>query len=139
MRCQESIAPETVLLEATKARLRETEQRLENIRKDSSSIAGSIIQEADKIKRLQQQSSGNRLNAFGRGLQGLQAEIDRRSWHGPKPLGPLGLYINLSDMRYKSTLLASLGSTMLQYAVQDPRDRNQLHGLISGMIKAGRM
>lgn len=79
------------------------------------------------------QQSFNRINAFGNNLPQVRSRIDQMQWYGQKPVGPLGLFVNLrdsSDQQWAEVMRIALGRLMPSFAVTDPRDRQPLHDLL---------
>ncbi|KAK8858693.1 hypothetical protein IAR55_002922 [Kwoniella newhampshirensis] len=107
----------------TKAADRQTASReLEDIQyrvREQETVARQI---QDKIANLERQSI-HRVSAFGAGIEPLMKEIAKTRWRHSQPLGPLGLYVKLEDMRYRDTIQSILGSTLCCFAVRDPQDR----------------
>lgn len=76
----------------------------------------------------------NPLAAYGTGMEILMREIGRARWR-EKPLGPLGQYIRLKDLRYKDLFQSMLGGLMCGFAVRYREDKDQLMGILQRCLK----
>lgn len=61
-----------------------------------------------------QSARANPLNAYGRGMPDLINHIERESWVGPKPIGPLGRSVKVKDKRWCQALETIFGPVRLQ-------------------------
>ncbi|WWD18585.1 hypothetical protein CI109_103038 [Kwoniella shandongensis] len=90
----------------------------------------------EKIGNLERQSV-HRVSAFGAGIEPLMKEIARTRWRHSQPLGPLGLYVKLEDMRYRDAIQSILGGTLCCFAVRDPQDRATLMDMLKRHARNG--
>lgn len=137
--CKRNMGSETAKLAAAEALVLEAKDAYQQAQAESSHVHEEILKAQRNIDNLQRQRGGGRLNAFGSGLDKLQHEIDKRRWVGPKPLGPLGLYVTSDETQFYEAFSAMIGNIMLQYAVQTPQDRSQLMALIHSMSRSKQM
>ncbi|KZT09323.1 P-loop containing nucleoside triphosphate hydrolase protein [Laetiporus sulphureus 93-53] len=73
----------------------------------------------------------NKLAPFGNQMDQVLQDIQRTQWFGNKPVGPLGMYVNVKDPQQWAALFrVTLGSLMSAFAITDPRDRATLHNLL---------
>lgn len=96
-----------------------------------------------------QSARANPLNAYGRGMPDLISHIDRESWIGPKPIGPLGCSVKVKDKRWCQALETIFGPVRPQssaftvcslivlcaqllngFIIGDNRDKTKLAGLL---------
>lgn len=80
------------------------------------------------LERMQRQTD-NRLSVFGSNIETVMRAIDRAQWH-VRPVGPLGMFVELQDMYYRDVLHSYLGAQLCTWAVQDQRDRAQLMSIL---------
>lgn len=80
------------------------------------------------LERMQRQTE-NRLSVFGNNIEVVMRAIDRAKWH-VRPVGPLGMFVELQDMNYRDVLHSYLGAQLCTWAVQDQRDRAQLMAIL---------
>jgi len=89
-----------------------------------------IMQINDMIKQCQQQQH-NALNPYGNNMKELMDQIDRMKWHGEKPLGPLGRFVQVKEPELWADLLRSqLAHLLTAFALTDTRDRPQLKRML---------
>ena len=88
------------------------------------------------IKNLEGQAA-NRNSAFGHRLELVFNEIDRATWVHSKPLGPLGMYVQLEDHRYKDIVSTLLGSLLCSFAVRHARDKQTLMNILRQCVQRG--
>lgn len=74
------------------------------------------------LKRLQDSQGGGPLGAYGRGLEHVMREINKRQWVGAKPIGPLGLFVKLRDPSWRDVVEANLGQTLSSFGVTRGED-----------------
>ena len=113
---------EAALVLAEAANRTATETRLE--------ASNLEAEQARKIDNLKSQT-GNRLNAFGRRIDLVMREIDRARWIAGKPIGPLGMFVSLTDPRYRDTFHKQMGHTLCQFAVRNDQDRKTMMGILN--------
>ncbi|TYJ58578.1 hypothetical protein B9479_000788 [Cryptococcus floricola] len=101
---------------------------------------GDCDQQRQYIKRQiddVHKSKHNRLLAFGHNIEPLMREINRTQWKHSKPIGPMGMHVNLEDMRYAEVLQAFLGSLLCGFAVRDHEDSVKLGEMIRRHFEKG--
>ena len=68
---------------------------------------------------------------YGSNIKAVVEKIDRSSWYGDKPVGPLGRYVKAREpSKWGDILRTQLGSLLTAFAVTDPRDRDQLKRIL---------
>lgn len=77
-----------------------------------------------------QRQSTDRMAVYGQGFDKVMARIRQARWHHSEPLGPLGLYVQLEDMRYRDAAHATLGQLLCGFAVRDHRDKHTLLNIL---------
>ncbi|CCO33264.1 Structural maintenance of chromosomes protein 6 Short=SMC protein 6 [Rhizoctonia solani AG-1 IB] len=120
--CQANIKNLSQLIQTKQSERREISASREKIRDSITSVQHNI-------KRLED-SRRNAINRFGSNLQHALVDIDRYSWKGQKPLGPLGQYVELKDGRWAELMRVYLGGLMASFAVTDARDREPLSRIL---------
>jgi chromosome segregation ATPase len=87
-----------------------------------------------EIQEMMKQCKKQQDNAFvpyGKNIKELVEQIGQMQWHGEKPLGPLGLYVQVKDPELWADLLRSqLVQYLTAFAITDARDRPQLKRLL---------
>jgi structural maintenance of chromosomes protein 6 len=88
-----------------------------------------IMQINEMMKQCNQQKE-NALNPYGNNMKELMDQIGAQ-WHGEKPLGPLGLYVQVKEPELWADLLRSqLSHLLTAFALTDARDRPQLKRML---------
>lgn len=72
----------------------------------------------------------NTLAVYGNNMDVVLKEINGKRWRGEMPIGPLGQYVKLRDMRYADIIRINLGGVMSSFAVTDAQDRRQLKEIL---------
>ena len=98
---------------------------VENIDRDINSIGDQISRTQSTLRNLEGQST-NRLSAFGTNLDAVLRDIARARWVHSAPLGPLGMHVQLEDMKYKDAFQALMGQLLCTFAVRDAADKTTL-------------
>ncbi|WVQ83023.1 hypothetical protein IAT38_005161 [Cryptococcus sp. DSM 104549] len=83
----------------------------------------------EHIANLNRQT-GDRLSAFGTKIGALMRDIESTQWRGHTPIGPLGMYVKLTDMRYRTVMHVMLGQIMCAFLVSDHQDRTKLSAML---------
>ncbi|KAI0726209.1 P-loop containing nucleoside triphosphate hydrolase protein [Fomitopsis betulina] len=73
----------------------------------------------------------NKLAPYGNNMAEILATIGRLQWHGNKPVGPLGLFVKVTDPLWAPLMRVQLGNLMTAFAITDGRDRVQLNQLLA--------
>jgi chromosome segregation ATPase len=98
---------------------------------NAKSSAQRRIQEIGEMVKQCKQQQQNALQPYGLNIKEILEQIGRMKWHGDKPLGPLGKWVQVKDPRSWADLLRSqLGHLLTAFAVTDSRDRSQLKRLL---------
>lgn len=92
--------------------------------------AKNRISECQNQIRVIRDSEKNALAPYGNGMESILREIQKMSWHGKQPIGPLGRFVKLRDPRWADVLRVNLSGTMVSWAVTDARDRAPLKNLL---------
>lgn len=124
----------TFPLKESEARQREeqlaaAEKEVSKMEQEKSNHDGSFIKEKDLLQNLRTQTT-NRLAAFGRGLRTVYSEMDRATWHHSKPIGPLGMRVQLLDLDYRDAVQSHLGAILCGFAARDKRDADTMQGIL---------
>ncbi|KAL7423017.1 Structural maintenance of chromosomes protein 6 [Cryptotrichosporon argae] len=93
---------------------------------DAKDMTANFAAESVRRLRMFQHQQTNQLFKFGQKIDIVMRMIDQERWIHSKPLGPLGNYVKLQDMRYANVITSHIGSTMCSFAVRDGRDRVKL-------------
>lgn len=108
---------------------------------EENRIRGDLFQAEEGIKRTTQALNGlrsqmnNRLLAFGQGIDQVLKDIDRARWRHSKPIGPLGMHVQLLDWDYKDLMSSLLGGLMNAFAVRCSEDRHTLFQILDNAVK----
>ncbi|ORX37312.1 hypothetical protein BD324DRAFT_440475 [Kockovaella imperatae] len=133
-RLQEDAPRKLKALETLQAQGQVIDREVDDLVVKKGSVEQNIRNIEDRIKRLREQS-GDRLNLFGTGLDRVRQAIDhpRQPWKGGKPIGPLGMYVNLEDPMYRKVACSVLGTTLCGFAVKHPDDKVQLLSILQNV------
>ena len=118
-------ADKPIKYEAVRLKQEELEQAEaveDEIRAQTENLKAQVDRARGHLSNLERQS-GNRLSAFGTGLEEVFKEFDRANWAVSRPLGPLGLFVHIVKDEYKDTITSLLGQLMCAFAVKDSRDK----------------
>ena len=128
-RLQDDAPRKEKLLVELRDQLGKIDREMEEI-SNKRTASNSKNQEIDRrIEGLRRQM-GNRLQAFGQNVDQILRAIDRSSWKGAKPIGPLGMAVNLEDSLYANVICSTMGNTLCGFAVTTPDDQRQLLGIM---------
>jgi len=130
-------------VQTAEANLKQAEALLVEKKNESSALRAQgdeterdIAMTRNSVKGLQEQiqrcieQQNNSLAPYGRDLKSVLERIGRMSWHGQKPLGPLGVYVKMKERVWADLLRIILGSHMSSFAVTDIRDLHVLKKLL---------
>jgi chromosome segregation ATPase len=92
--------------------------------------AKSRVQECEGQIKVAKDSEKNTLAPYGSGMDAVVKEVQNMSWHGRKPMGPLGRFVKLRDPRWVHVLRVNLSGVMVSWAITDAKDRAQLKALL---------
>ncbi|KAF9563561.1 P-loop containing nucleoside triphosphate hydrolase protein [Agrocybe pediades] len=70
------------------------------------------------------------LKQYGRNIRQILDEIDKRRWVGPKPIGPLGLFVKLRDIRYGDVMRQFIGSILCSFVAFHGNDQEALRKIV---------
>ena len=96
----------------------------------------------ERIAGLRRQA-GNRLAAFGTGLDPALKAIRTAKWgpngQGRHPIGPMGMHVNLLDPMYTDVMSAIMGGVLCSFVVFQQGDASRLMKILEGIpaYKAG--
>lgn len=88
------------------------------------------VQECEGQIKVAKDSEKNALAPYGSGIDAVIREVQNMTWHGQKPLGPLGRFVKLKDPRWVHVLRVNLSGAMVSWAITDAKDRPQLKSLL---------
>lgn len=90
------------------------------------------IQEVEEAIKMAQTGNKDSYAAFGNNVRKVLSEIQRQTWFGRIPIGPLGLYVDLDDFPTWGELMRTyIGSQMRAFAIQDARDFKKLKDILN--------
>lgn len=102
---------------------RQLREKIDNCQKTLTELEG-------KMKTLER-SRGDTLFAFhDRMPQLVNAIKSERGWSASVPLGPIGSFIKLKDMKFNKSLESVFGATLSGFAVENERDKVLLNRLM---------
>lgn len=93
----------------------ERSTEIERLRSTLSTARSEEQQASSQVMRIRtnlenaQSARENPLNAFGRGIPQLCAQIERETWIGTRPIGPIGRFVKVKDPRWCNTLETIFG------------------------------
>ncbi|KAJ3246961.1 Structural maintenance of chromosomes protein 6 [Chytriomyces hyalinus] len=140
----ENIQAERVSSTARMNSLNEEIDRLETERNTIESDSRNANEQFNRIRndinllkdqiRHFEKSGYDRLSAYGPSMQKVLNEINaveqRGGWKDHKPIGPLGLFINLRNPEFKRPIEAVLGQLLKSFVVASSEDRIRLNGIL---------
>jgi structural maintenance of chromosomes protein 6 len=137
-------------LEEAIERYKQTEQRMEAVRRDRTAADEEIRRvrtshddmkrQIDEAKRHIEsinsqlehiaQRERNKLAPYGRNMELVLADIARQQWYGQPPVGPLGQYVRVRDPTWAPLMRVRIGGFMSSFAITDARDRKALEDIL---------
>lgn len=75
------------------------------------------------------------LKQYGNNVQQILDQINQTQWVDKKPIGPLGTYVGLRDMKYANVMRHFLGSLLCSFVVFHGDDQQALRNIIRGAGK----
>ncbi|KZT64630.1 P-loop containing nucleoside triphosphate hydrolase protein [Daedalea quercina L-15889] len=138
-------------IDAAEAAMREVEEQLTAVRAEKAEKEQEMQTAEDQGKALEAQkdeaqreimnaqgalqqcveAEKNKLAPYGNSMAQILATIEEMSWHGNRPVGPLGLFVNVKDRVWAPLMRVQLGSLMTAFAITDSRDRAALGQLLA--------
>jgi hypothetical protein len=106
-------------------------QEAEEIKTAGLQKEGRVKEIIDMIKKCKEQQN-NAFTPYGQNIKELLDRIGRATWHGERPLGPLGLHVKIreSELWARGVLRSLLAHLLTAFAITDSRDRQQLKRLL---------
>ncbi|EAL21177.1 hypothetical protein CNBD2340 [Cryptococcus deneoformans B-3501A] len=111
-------------------------EELQSINANLRDVNQSKAQMQRQIQNISRQAN-SRIAAFGLHIEPLLEEINSTNWKHSKPIGPMGMFVHLEDMRYADVLQVMLGSALCSFAVRDHEDRVKLSNILSKHFARG--
>lgn len=109
---------------------KQAKEELQSINTNLNDLNQSKAQMQRQIQNISRQAN-HKVAAFGLHIDPLLQEINNTSWKHSKPIGPMGIFVHLEDMRYADVLQAMLGSALCSFAVRDHEDRVKLSNILN--------
>jgi hypothetical protein len=119
---------------------REATQKADNdrIKQEGKEIEAAGLQKEARIKEINdmikkcKEQQNNAFAPYGHNIKELLDRIGRATWHGERPLGPLGLHVKIrqSEQWACGVLRSLLAHLLTAFAITDSRDRQQLKRLL---------
>lgn len=81
-------------------------------------------------KQQLEQRLGNKWNIYGKNIGDALKMIERATWRGGKPIGPLGDFVELKDRKWIIPVKISIGSLMSAWIVEHADDRQPLRDIL---------
>ncbi|CAG8433302.1 13049_t:CDS:10 [Ambispora gerdemannii] len=119
-------------LDRSRSDVRESEEAIAHAQRQKDLLGENLRLTSAEIGRsrhfLQQlhEKRENRLKVFGYNLPQVVEAINRETRFVHKPVGPLGMYVQLLRPEWAKAVESIVGSTMVAFAVQNHADRNLL-------------
>ncbi|KAI0051110.1 P-loop containing nucleoside triphosphate hydrolase protein [Auriscalpium vulgare] len=101
----------------------------DNLRRELESAKRDYSDAEEQIQRCID-NERNSLAPFGKAMNAVLEQISRMRWQGQKPVGPLGVYVKVTDPKWAPLLRIVLGGLMSSFAVTDSRDLPALKKLL---------
>ncbi|WVQ83948.1 hypothetical protein IAT38_006092 [Cryptococcus sp. DSM 104549] len=105
------------------------DEECDKLRGDLDDLDSKAMQIENTIRNLEGQST-DRIKAFGTNIGPLMQEIARTQWRHSTPIGPLGMHVKLTDMSYRDTVQAMIGSMLCGFMVGCAEDRVKLFNMM---------
>ncbi|KJD99946.1 hypothetical protein I311_06471 [Cryptococcus gattii NT-10] len=115
---------------------KQAKEELQSINTNLNDLNQSKAQMQRQIQNISRQAN-HKVAAFGLHIDPLLQEINNTSWKHSKPIGPMGMFVHLEDMRYADVLQAMLGSALCSFAVRDHEDRVKLSNILNKHFALG--
>nr|KIR49760.1 hypothetical protein I312_00852 [Cryptococcus bacillisporus CA1280] len=115
---------------------KQAKEELQSINTNLNDLNQSKAQMQRQIQNISRQAN-HKVAAFGLHIDPLLQEINNTSWKHSKPIGPMGIFVHLEDMRYADVLQAMLGSALCSFAVRDHEDRVKLSNILNKHFALG--
>ena len=112
------------------------ESEEESIEQTYSDAVQKVNFSNNTLRNLERQTT-NRLSAFGTNLEGVLDDINRTKWVHSKPIGPLGMHVQLENDKYKRAITAYLGPMMCSFAARCKADQTTLIGILKRRFERG--
>lgn len=109
---------------------KQAKEVLQSINTNLNDLNQSEAQMQRQIQNISRQAN-HKVAAFGLHIDPLLQEINNTRWKHSKPIGPMGMFVHLEDMRYADVLQAMLGSALCSFAVRDHEDRVKLSNILN--------
>ncbi|PVV03804.1 hypothetical protein BB560_001714 [Smittium megazygosporum] len=111
------------------AEITKFQRSLATLSDSSDQIKIKIAERRREIERLKLQSKDS-LSAFGRGVSQVLAEIPKIPWKGSTPVGPLGKFVRLKELKWNVVIETVLDKSLNMFMVDNHQDRNTLDNLM---------
>ncbi|KIR42916.1 hypothetical protein I307_05081 [Cryptococcus deuterogattii 99/473] len=115
---------------------KQAKEELQSINTNLNELNQSKAQMQRQIQNISRQAN-HKVAAFGLHIDPLLQEINNTRWKHSKPIGPMGMFVHLEDMRYADVLQAMLGSALCSFAVRDHEDRVKLSNILNKHFALG--
>jgi len=123
---QQSAINQVIVEKARRDSLEESKRGQQSLKTN----ACARIQECTDAIRRARDRERDRLNAFGQNINVVIQRIERQTWVGEKPIGPLGRFVTLKDPQWKFPMQSQLGSLMFAFAITNNVDREALKRIL---------
>lgn len=102
-----------------------------------TAFASKNHERAQNLNHKQQleQRLGNKWNIYGNNIGQALKMIDRGTWRGGKPVGPLGDFVELKDRKWIVPVKIAIGSLMSAWIVEHADDRQSLKDILAQCSK----
>ncbi|KAJ3076742.1 Structural maintenance of chromosomes protein 6 [Podochytrium sp. JEL0797] len=91
--------------------------------------ARQSVDEETRIRQQLENSSYDRLGAYGNNMQTVMRALNATRWTSHAPIGPLGMYVELKRPEFRNTIEAVLGPLLKSFVVGNVQDRATLQGI----------
>ena len=116
---------------SSEAKSQETQAEGDAMKRELDQLRAELDQTTAHARQLEAHKK-DKLSKFGTNITQVLQDIDRHQWAGVKPLGPLGLYVDLKDKLYADLMRSNLGNQMTAFAISHDQDRGPLKKILNG-------
>ncbi|KAJ7781699.1 P-loop containing nucleoside triphosphate hydrolase protein [Mycena maculata] len=124
-------------LSAINAQISSAEDELKRLREDGATAENAQREWNERIRTCNSniqsclRADTDRYGAYGNNIQRVIERINQTTWHGEKPLGPLGIHVKVRDNKWAELLRFTLLGLLCSFAVTDAKDIRVLKKILA--------
>ncbi|KAJ7757255.1 P-loop containing nucleoside triphosphate hydrolase protein [Mycena maculata] len=125
-------------LSAINTQISSAEDELKHLREDGATAENAQQKLDERIRKCNiniqscLSADTDHYGAYSNNIQGVMERINQTTWHGEKPLGPLGIHVKVWDNKWVELLRFMLLGLLCSFAVTDARDIRVLKKILAG-------